>query len=94
MAHIPHSPEDILRENHKMLKSIQRNARISTALNAIRLLIIVIPVILAFIFLPPLYREYKSDYEQAVESLTGGSEQGFELPQGFDISDIQQFLER
>ncbi len=78
----------MIETNTKMLKSIQRTSRISAFFSFLRFLLILIPFILAAIYLPTLIDEYRQSYE---DSLFGES---VRLPQGFEIGDLQQYLER
>jgi len=78
----------MIEENTKMLKSIQRSQRIGALFSFLRFLIILIPFILAAVYLPGLVDEYRQSYE---DSLLGES---IRLPQGFEIGDLQEYLER
>ena len=74
-------------QNHAILKSIRRHMRIQSAFGGIKLLIFIIPIVLALIYLPQLFQLYK-DFTESVSqnSLLPA------LPEGFDIGSIQELL--
>lgn len=78
-----------LDEQMTVLVSIRRATRIGAIFNVLRFLIILIPFILAVIYLPPLI----DDYSKSIQSSIFG-EGEISLPQSFDLNDFQQFFER
>ena len=73
-----------LEEQRKILNSIRRTLRIGAIFSILRVIFILIPLVIAIIFLPSLYR-------QAKQSL--GEGQGAELlPQGLNIETLRELL--
>lgn len=81
--------KELLVNNYDMLKSIRRTARISAMINMVRLLIIIIPLILAIVYLPSIIREYSS----VLDAYTS-FDSGYPLPKGLDLEAIQSLIER
>ncbi len=75
-------------QNHAMLKGIRRHMRIQSAFGGIKLLIFVIPIILALIYLPQLFQQYK-DFTDSIQQNASIIPT---LPEGFDINSIQELL--
>lgn len=80
--------KQLIAENKKLLKSIQRSMRIGAFFSFLRFVVILVPFILAAVYLPPLWK----DYQQSLEDAFMG--ESIRLPQGFDISDLEQYIER
>ncbi len=80
---------ELILTNHDMLRSIRRNSRISMVLNGLRFLVILVPIVLALIYLPRIVGDYLDLFASVDE--VGGA---LDLPQGFDFSSIQGLLER
>ena len=73
-----------LAEQRKILNSIRRTLRIGAIFSTIRVLFVLIPLVIAIIFLPSLYR-------QAKQSL--GSEFAEEiLPQGLNLETFRELI--
>lgn len=80
---------ELILNNNDMLRSIRRNSRISATLNVLRFVIILVPLVLALIYLPKIVEDYVglfTSVDQVGDSLN--------IPQGFDFSAIQELLER
>lgn len=80
---------ELILNNYDMLRSIRRNARISATLNVLRFVVILVPLVLALIYLPKIVGDYVGLFASVDEA--GGA---LNIPQGFDFSLIQEFLER
>lgn len=78
-----------LDEQMAVLVSIRRATRIGTVFNVLRFLLILIPLILAVIYLPPLV----DGYSKSIQSSIFG-EGDISLPQSFDLNEFQQLFER
>lgn len=76
-----------LNEQTRLLKSIRRSQQMSSAFGFLKLVVLVVPLILAYIYIPKII----ADYSQALnESIL---EQGkVRLPEGFSINQIQELL--
>ncbi len=80
----------LIEENHTMLKSLRRLARVSSVFSFIRILLIAVPLILLAIFLPPLIRDWMQTLEQYQQAVNGTGT----MPQGFDLQQIQEMLQK
>ena len=78
-----------LDEQMTVLVSIRRATRIGVIFNVLRFLLILIPLILAVVYLP----SFIDDYSKSIQSSIFG-EGEISLPQSFDLNDFQQFFER
>lgn len=78
-----------LMENQELLLGIRRSLRISMFFNVLRFFIILIPLIIALIYLPPLIENILS----MLHSITSIGD-NIQLPQGFDFSQFQGLFER
>jgi len=58
------------RETHTMMKKMQRYAVMRTFFSFIYLLLIIGPIIIAFIYLPPLIKPYISQYQELLDSFS------------------------
>jgi len=79
----------LIDENHTMLRKIHRSMQIASVFAVVRLLLVLIPLILALIFLPPFIKQWTgiiNEY-QDVFSVQGT------VPKGFDINKIQDLLQ-
>lgn len=54
----------VLEENAKLLKSIRRAMWVGRALSLLKILIIVVPLILAYIYLQPYYKDTMKFYKE------------------------------
>jgi hypothetical protein len=81
--------QQAVKENHRLLRSLRRGMRFMEFMNALRLLILLVPIILASVYLPPLIRDTLQFFQAAQRSLEPGS-----YPQGFDLNALQQLFER
>lgn len=78
----------ILQQHQEMLEKMQRAAKWGFIMNVLRFLLILIPFIIAFIYLPPLI-------QNALEAFYSGSgETMFQLPKGLDLGELAPFFER
>lgn len=69
--------EKISTEINETTKKIRRFTIISEIMGFIKLLVIFVPIILGILFLPPIFQEYKSKYQQFFglgTSIGGGSD--------------------
>lgn len=80
---------ELILNNNDMLRSIRRNSRISATLNVLRFVIILVPLVLALIYLPKIVEDYVGLFTSVDE--VGDS---LNIPQGFNFSAIQELLER
>ena len=79
----------MLQEQTKILKSLQRSQRLGTVFGLLKIVIIVLPIIWLYFYLPSLI----SGYTEALQNSVLG--QGLiTLPEGFSLDNIQQLLER
>lgn len=65
---------EMVMRNHDLLKSMRRQMRLAAALGALRLLLILVPLVLALVFLPPFLREavdYYRNFTTASSGLNG-----------------------
>ncbi len=79
----------LIEENHHMLRSMRRSLHVTTILSMIRLLLLLIPLILALVFLPPLIKQWTGVIREYQDTF---SVQG-NIPTGFDINKIQDLLQ-
>lgn len=78
----------LLVEHDQLLKKMYKTARWNFALGMLRLLLVLVPIIIAIIYLPPLV-------ERAMDSFsTFQQDSGLQLPQGLKVDDLLQLLER
>lgn len=54
---------DLSRENHKMTKKIKRFVTISEVMGIIKLALIITPIVLGFIYLPPILKDIANTYK-------------------------------
>lgn len=73
-------------EQKKILHSIRRSMRFNAVMNVLRLLFIIVPLVIAIIFLPTLINQAKTSFEAALGPDI--------LPKGLNVDDIQQFLQK
>lgn len=81
---------ELIEKQGAMLKSIRRSLRVSGIMSLLRMLIILIPLIIAAIYLPPLIRNWVgmfSDYQSAFRESTT-------FPQGIDVQQVQDLLQK
>ena len=79
----------LIEENHQMLRGLRRSLRVTSTLSVIRLLLVLIPLILALVFLPPLIKQWTGIIREYQDTF---SVQG-NIPGGFDINKIQDLLQ-
>ncbi len=65
-------------EIHQVSLKIKRYLVMAQLLSILRLLIIVVPIVLAIIYLPPFFREAFAEYKNLLNS--GGESSGLQLP--------------
>jgi hypothetical protein len=63
--------EDILLENNKMLKKIIAHYRWQTFFSIFKILIFVVPIVLAYLYLTPVLNKVIADYQSAMNTVTG-----------------------
>lgn len=80
----------LIEENHAVLKSLRRLARLGSIFSIIRILLIAIPLILLAIYLPPLLRNWLHTLDQYQQAINGTGS----MPQGFDLKQIQDLLQK
>lgn len=79
----------LIEESHHMLRAMRRSMRLTSILSIVRLLLILIPLILALVFLPPLIKQWTGVIREYQDTF---SVQG-NIPAGFDINKIQDLLQ-
>jgi hypothetical protein len=79
----------MLQEQTKILKSLQRTQRLSTVFGILKLLLIIVPIIWLYFYLPSLI----SGYTDVLQNSILGQDV-ISLPEGFSFDSIQQLLER
>lgn len=79
---------EMVRQNHELLQSMRRQMRISSVFSVLRLVILLIPLILALIYLPPFLREafqYYKDFTSTPGLLNTNG--------GLDLTEWQNLLQ-
>lgn len=72
-------------QNHAMLKSLRRHARVSSTLSFFKLLIILIPVLLAIFYAPRIISQYQDLMQMLQSNILSPT-----LPQGIDLGTLQE----
>lgn len=78
----------LVEENKHDLKQIRRTLKVSAFFSFLRWLLILVPLILAAIYLPALVSDFKDSTNQFTQGDSGGN-----LPQGFSVDQIQGLLQ-
>ena len=60
---------ELSEENNRILKKMQRTARIAVVWGFIKVLIIVVPIVLGYIYITPRINEWREDVESFKEVL-------------------------
>lgn len=79
--------QELVYQNHEQLASIRRQMRIATVFGFLRLLIIVVPLIIAAIYLPPFVREAINYYSQFTQISAGPGNTKLQ------VTDLQDLLQ-
>lgn len=79
---------EMVMQNNKMLHSIRRQMRLASIWGMLRLLILIVPLILAAIYLPPYIREAIDYYRNFSEASSGFNGVG-----NLDLTELQNLLQ-
>jgi len=83
------SCHNMLEENLMLSRKIKRHITMMAVVSYIKLFLILLPLILGFIFLPPLLRQVSQQY-QVLLGIGGVSEQG--MPNNASTNALSEFL--
>lgn len=84
------SQRRLLEENHRMLLSVRRGMRFSFAASTVKLILILIPLILAAVFLPPFVRDWLETirgYQEAIPDVSGDM-------RGINVDQLRELLQK
>lgn len=81
----------MIEENHHLLVSMRRAMRVSVVFTVLKILLFLVPLVLAAVFLPPYIREWLETV-RSYQNVISGSPDG--QLQGLDIDQLRQLLQK
>jgi len=82
------SQREIIEEHTKVLRSIKRSMKISAVFSVLKFLVIAVPLIIALIYLPPLFKEFMASFQDLQTNA-----QNLGIPAGFDFTELQDLIQ-
>ncbi len=84
----------LTQEIHKMVRQIKRHINFQKVVSFIYLLLIIVPIILGFIFLPSLLSGYIKQYQDLLgtDTTNGAADAIKNLPAGLNLNQIKGLL--
>jgi len=76
--------EELLMEIYEKVNKLHKHMMWSRVFSILKILIIIIPIILAIIYLPPMLENVFAPYKELLNT----TQQGKEMLQGFDINSL------